>query len=46
MKPRLVRIYGLWHCGGKGKKRPLGIGFTKEAAWDDWFRMVRKEWLK
>jgi hypothetical protein len=45
MKPRLVKVHGMWHCGVKGVKGPLGIGFNEEGAYLDWFCLVKREWI-
>lgn len=38
MKPHLVKISGVWHCGILRAPRGqfFGIGFTPMAAFDDW----------
>jgi hypothetical protein len=42
MKPHLVRVRGLWHCGIRGIRGGLGIGFTFRSAYDDWKAMNEK----
>ena len=34
MKPRIIKILGVWHCS-TGLK-PIGLGFTPEKAYKDW----------
>lgn len=46
MKPRLIKVNGLWHCGIKGTKGHLGVGWSPDEAYRDWWWMLRKEWLK
>ena len=39
MKPRIIKICGIWHCGIRGiQNRHIGIGFTPCAAYRDWVR--------
>ena len=39
MKPRIIKICGIWHCGIRGiPNRHIGIGFTPCAAYRDWVR--------
>ena len=42
MKPRIIKICGIWHCGIRGIRgipnRYIGIGFTPCAAYRDWVR--------
>lgn len=40
MKPRLIKIHGAWHCGIKGSRGPLGIGFSAREAYYDWLRVL------
>jgi hypothetical protein len=35
----------MWHCGVKGVKGQLGIGFDKVGAYLDWFCIVRRQWI-
>jgi len=37
MKPRIKKIDRLWYCGIHGKAW-LGMGYTAEAAYLDWYR--------
>lgn len=37
MKPRIIKITGVWHCGIKGiPNRYIGLGFTPFGAYMDW----------
>jgi hypothetical protein len=40
VKPRLIKIGGVWHCGIKGAPRGqyFGRGFKAKEAFDDWRR--------
>lgn len=39
MKPRIIRISGVWHCGIRGiANHHIGLGFTPSAAYLDWVR--------
>jgi ribosomal protein L37AE/L43A len=35
MKPRLIKINGVWHCRAGGKIR-TGLGYTPFQAYHDW----------
>ena len=37
MKPRLIKIHGVWHCGIMYMRvGRIGEGFTPKEAYDDW----------
>ncbi len=37
MKPRIIQIKGIWHCGCRGAKdRHIGKGYTPLQAYEDW----------
>ncbi len=39
MKPRIIRICGVWHCAIQGiKNHWIGLGFTPSDAYRDWVR--------
>lgn len=35
MKPRIILIFGIWHCGDFTGGH-YGLGFTPKEAFDDW----------
>ena len=39
MKPRLVRLRGLWHCHLSGLV--IGIGYSPKDAYMDWEKLAR-----
>lgn len=44
MKPRLILIRGIWHCGDittREVRKPIGIGYSPAEAWEDWFKLWR-----
>jgi hypothetical protein len=49
MKPRIVRIDGIWHCGIRGNLLFLGIGYTPAEAFGNWNEQVafytHLEWM-
>lgn len=37
MKPRIIRIGGVWHCGVRGiLNKRIGLGYSPKAAYLDW----------
>ena len=36
MKPRLIKIFGIWRCATHPQK--VGLGFTPKQAFDDWMQ--------
>ena len=38
IKPRLLKLHGVWHCGIKhiGTWQRLGLGHTPMQAYEDW----------
>ncbi|AOG22007.1 hypothetical protein [Acidovorax sp. RAC01] len=39
MKPRIIKIRGIWHCGIRGiRNKHIGLGFTAMSAYLDWIR--------
>ena len=37
MKPRILMIGGLWHCGVRGiPNKRIGIGYCPKSAYLDW----------
>jgi hypothetical protein len=45
MKPRIVRIDGIWHCGILGVRNVLGLGYTASEALLDWEFNRQLEWM-
>lgn len=39
LKPRIIKICGVWHCAIRGiANRYIGLGHTPSAAYLDWMR--------
>ena len=37
MKPRIIKLSGIWHCGIRGiPNKRIGVGYTPKAAYLDW----------
>ena len=37
MKPRIIKLRGIWHCGVRGiPNKRIGVGYTPKAAYLDW----------
>lgn len=37
MKPRIIKLQGVWHCGVRGiPNKRIGLGYTPKAAYLDW----------
>ena len=37
MKPRIIKLRGIWHCGIRGiQNKRIGVGYTPKAAYLDW----------
>ena len=37
MKPRIIKLQGIWHCGVRGiPNKRIGVGYTPKAAYLDW----------
>lgn len=34
MKPRIIKLQGIWHCGVPNKR--IGVGYTPRQAYQDW----------
>lgn len=37
MKPRIIKLQGIWHCGVRGiPNKRIGVGYTPRQAYQDW----------
>lgn len=37
MKPRIIKLRGIWHCGIRGiPNKRIGVGYTPRQAYQDW----------
>lgn len=37
MKPRIIKLQGIWHCGVRGiPNKRIGVGYSPKAAYLDW----------
>lgn len=37
VKPRIIKLRGIWHCGVRGiPNKRIGVGYTPKAAYLDW----------
>lgn len=37
MKPRIIKLSGIWHCALRGiPHKRIGLGYTPKAAYLDW----------
>lgn len=46
MKPRIRLYRGIWHCYHAASRGHVGMGYTPEHAYLDWWAYVRDYWTK
>ena len=44
MKPRIIKLRGIWHCGVRGiPNKRIGLGYTPRQAYQDWLGVGHRD---